>query len=52
MTLMPVPKLLTRPRKRDVAFLLFGAGVFLFSITAVTTICVVCAHPATVSAIG
>lgn len=52
MTLMPVPKSLARPRKREVAFLLFGAGVFLFGISAVSTICVVCAHPATVAAIG
>lgn len=52
MTILPAPKLLARPRKREVAFLLFGAGVFLLSISAVSTICVVCAYPATVAAIG
>lgn len=38
--------------KGEVAFLLLGAGVFTFGLFAVSTICVVCAHPATVAAFG
>lgn len=45
----PALKLVTRPRKREVAFLAFSAGFFALALSAVGTICVVCAHPATVA---
>lgn len=37
-----------KPRVGEVAFLLFGAAAFAGGLAAVGTICVVCAHPATV----
>ncbi|WP_449276627.1 hypothetical protein [Leucobacter sp. GX24907] len=46
------PRILKRPRKREVAFLVFGAAVFALGVSAVSTICVICAHPATVAAVG
>lgn len=47
-----ISKTQTRPRKGEIAFLLFGASVFSVGLAALGTICVVCAHPATVAAIG
>lgn len=45
----PASRRLVRPKKREVAFLLFGAAFFTLAVSAVTTVCVVCAHPATVA---
>lgn len=52
MTVATTPKLFSKPRRREVAFFAFGAGVFALGLSAFGTICVVCAHPATVAAIG
>lgn len=36
-------------RKRELFFFLFGSGVFVFSLTVLGIVCVVCSHPATVA---
>lgn len=50
--LCTAPGLLTKPRKREIVFLLFGAAVFGLGLLATTVYCVACINPATVTALG
>ena len=60
MTLRSIPKPLTATRgavtrtvcKGEIAFLIFGAGVFAFGVAAASAICIACAAPAIVTVSG